>query len=422
MDTEYLKKVGIFALSVLLSCAVLFYFGYHIWHSFTREIETEAAVGVSYEETIKSEGYIFRTETVLESSGGAKSLVPTADEGEHIRKSGEVAKLYSGFSPDTVARIEELEEQIELLGRYKNTQGASLKDSANIDREIYSVLSDIRGLSDKGMAGGAVALRQSLLASVGERAMLTGGIGNLEGEISALESEKKDLVSQLGSLAGTVYTPVSGYYYSQTDGFENVFRPELLEDISLKELRALLEKEGEAPGGAGKTVTKSLWYLVCPVDVSEKNTYKAGGACSVKFRNTEITVDMDVEQVLYDDSGAMVILSTNKMPTGFDFFRTQEVELVKTEYTGLRVPVSAVRLINGETGVYILDVSVVAFRRVEILYNADNSYYIVKMPETAVTEEEEETQEETEYIPDLRLHDSIIVEGKGLYEGRVIGN
>ena len=63
MDTEYLKKVGIFVVSVVLSIGILFYFGYHIWHSFTREIETVAATQVTHMETIEAEGYIFRTET-----------------------------------------------------------------------------------------------------------------------------------------------------------------------------------------------------------------------------------------------------------------------------------------------------------------------------------------------------------------------
>lgn len=425
MDTQYLKKVGIYVLSAILSIGIVFYFGYHIWHSFTKEIETEPAVKTSYEQTVVSEGYVFRTETLLDGTGDARSVIPTVLEGEHIRKGGQVAKMYSGFSPDTVSKVAEIESKIKLLERYGDTGSVSLKDTASIDREIYSVLSDIRGMADSGDLGGAASKRGQLVSCVGERAVLTGTGGEIKSEVSDLEKQKKELVSQLGSQLGTVNTPVSGYYYSETDGYEEVFLADSLADINLKDLRDLLKSEPGRMGTVGKTVTKSRWYLVCMIDESEKNTYKKGYGCTVKFKDSQLSVNMDVENVLHDKEGAALILSTNLMPEGFDFGRKQDVELVKQEYSGLKVPVSAVRLVNGETGVYILDVSVVSFRKVEILYTVDN-YYVVKIPDSAVLEDEEtEGEEESDKpkeTPSLRLHDSIIVEGKGLYEGRVIGD
>ncbi len=418
MDTEYLKKVGIYVLCTVLCIGIVFYFGYHVWHSFTKEIETEAATQITYEETIEAEGYIFRTESPITGTGSAKSVVPTVSEGEHIRKGGSVAKMYSAFAPDTVAKIAQIEKQIELLSRYSNIEDISLRDTKGIDDEIDSILSEMRGLSDTGNARDAVELRQALVSAVGERAVLTGGYSDPGSEIKELEAEKAELIKGLGSMLGTVYTPVSGFYYSEADGYEEIFSAELLEDIGISELRELLTSSPKESSNGGKTVTKSRWYLVCMIDESEKNTYKAGSTCTVKFKNTELSLKMDVETVLYDKEGAALILSTNTMPEGFDFLRIQDVEIVKHEYTGLKVPTNAVRMINGETGVYILDVSTVSFRKVEILYMTDNSY-IVKLPDSTQSDEEDEESKKTR---SLRLHDSIIVEGKGLYEGRIIGD
>ncbi len=418
MDTEYLKKVGIYVLCAVLCVGLVFYFGYHIWHSFTKEIETVAATQISYEEAIETEGYIFRTESPIAGAASAKSVVPTVSEGEHIRKGGAVAKMYSDFSPDTVAKIAQIEKQIELLSKYSDTESISLKDTQGIDSEIRAVLSDIRGLSDRGDAKDAVELRQALVSAVGERAVLTGGYADTKSEIDALTKKKNSLIGELGSMLGTVHTPVSGFYYSEADGYEEVFSADLLEDIGISDLRELLKSEPGEKSSAGKTVTKSRWYLVCMIDESEKNTYKAGKKCTVKFKNTEISLEMDVDSVLYDKEGAALVLSTNVMPEEFVFQRIQDVEIVKREYTGLNVPAKAVRMINGETGVYILDVSTVSFRKVEILYMTDNSY-IVKLPDGTQSDEEDEESKKTR---DLRLHDSIIVEGKGLYEGRIIGD
>ena len=422
MDTEYLKKVGLYVLGAILSVGIIFYFGYHIWHSFTKEIETVFATQTTYQESIETQGYIFRTETLLSGASSSQSVVPDVKEGEHIRKSGNVAKIYSGFAPDTVSRIAEIEEQIEMLRRYGADGNVSLKDTESIEKDIFDSLADMREFSDKGNAGGAAAQRQNLVAYVGERAVLTGSYSGIESEITALESEKQTLMANLGSVAGTVSTPVSGYYYSETDGYETVFSADDLADMTLADLRNVLSYPPSETSAAGKTVTKSRWYLVCMVDESEKNTYKAGSTCNVKFKNTEIMLEMTVNSVLYDKEGAAVILTSNRMPEGFDFYRIQDVELVKQEYTGIQVPVEAVRMVDGEIGVYILDVTVVEFRKIDILYTTDDSYIVSETVDEDEEESAEGEEEESDETLSLRVHDSIIVEGKGLYEGRVIGD
>jgi len=425
MDTDYLKKVGLYILSAILSIGLVVYLGYHIWQSFSTEVETLPAQKITYEQVIETSGVIFRTEKLIENTSNAKSVIPSAREGEHIRKSGEVARLYSEFSPDTVSRISQIEDQIALLSTIRSESGMSLQDTAKTDKEIFSVLSMIREYSSEGNATKAVELRKELISAVSKRALLTGSYSDIDEQITELEKEKAALVGRLGSLMGTVYTPVSGFYYSEADGYEDIFKASLLESITLTDLRSLLSSQPASTQCAGKTVTNSRWYLVCMLDEREKNTYAPGSACKVSFKGNDLSINMDVENVLYDKEGTCVILSTNMMPEGFDFSRNQDVELVKCEYSGIKVPLSAVRMIDGRTGVYILDVSTVSFREINILYKTEN-YYIAEMPDDTYLLPEEEGADapvpEEEYVIPLRLYDSIITEGTGLYEGMVVGN
>ncbi len=436
MDTEYLKRVGLYVISAILCIGIVFYFGYHLWNSFTKEIETEVADRVTFEYSIETKGYIFRTETAVNSTGTVTSLVPSLHEGERVKKGGEVARVYSANSPDTVAKISSIEGQIKLLERYSNADNLTLKDTAGIDREIYSILATVRESADSGRISDAAEQKQALLNAVGERNVLTGGFSDPVGEIEALVEERDRLVATLGAQVGSVHTPVSGFYYSASDGYEDIFKAEELSDITLGELRELLDSDPAAPSNAGKTVTQSKWYLVCMLDEAEKNTYVKDGKCTVRFSGSETVLEMDVYNVMHDKEGTALILTSTRMPEGFDFYRTQDVELLKSEITGLRVPSNALRMLDGQTGVFILDVSTVSFRSVEIIYSDENSY-IVKLDEDAAVEDEEETGREDageETQPDgagegqkkkarpLRMHDIIIVEGKGLYEGRVIGN
>lgn len=439
MDTDYLKKVGLYILSALGAIGLIFYFGYHIWHSLTREVETQPVTKITTERTLEADGYIFRSEIPVYYTSSGGSVVPTAAEGEKINVGGSIAGVYSGSSPDVVSHIRELEDQIALLTSCKEGGVSASKDSASIDRDINSALSGIREAAGKGNALDAVALRPSLLGAVNKRALLTGSDTGIGADISALENEKKELVSRLGSCLENVYAEQSGYYYSTVDGYERIFDPSLLKDITFDETVQLLQSPAEAQTGrcAGKIVTSSVWYTVFKADRKYAGIFTAGEECSVKFKSNETTLKMDIESVLESGDEAVFILSTNYVPSGFDYTRVQGIELIETEYTGLRVPAGAVRIVDGETGVYILDGSTVRFRAISVLYRGDGICIADADPDGKAAEDggEDETSDGTETVdtdeadsedgesktPWLRLHDTIIVSGKGLYDGRVIG-
>lgn len=433
MDTEYLKKVGLYVLGALLSLGLVFYFGYHIWRSVTKEVETQPVTKADAERCIEMDGYIFRSEVpVYTSSGG--SVIPSVSEGEMVNIGGSIANVYSQSAPDVVAHIAEIEDRISLLRSCLDGGTSSFGDSANIDGEIYAALSEIRRESGLGNAASAVALRPSLISSINRRGLLTGSAADINADITALESEKNSLMSSLGALLQNVSAPSSGYYYSDVDGYENVFRPESLGDLTFDEALTLLSTPPESVGAgcAGKMVTSSVWYTLCRAERKYVNTFPKGSECVAEFKSNEISLTMTVEQIIEGESEAVFVLSSRQVPQGFDFSRVQKIELVEAEYTGLRVPIGAVRIVNGETGVYILDGSTVRFRAISVIYRGDGICIVDPDPDgtkkknegengDGASDDENEAENENK-TPWLSLHDNLIVSGKGLYDGRVIGS
>ena len=99
------------------------------------------------------------------------------------------------------------------------------------------------------------------------------------------------------------------------------------------------------------------------------------------------------------------------MPQGFSWSRVQQIELLVSEITGLRVPDAAVREEKGIKGVYILSSSQVVFRRIKIIYEGEG-YYVV-------APRDPEAENYKEY---LDSGDQIIIsvsDGE-LYSGRII--
>ena len=79
--------------------------------------------------------------------------------------------------------------------------------------------------------------------------------------------------------------------------------------------------------------------------------------------------------------------------------------VVSAEYSGLRVPKSALRVIDSKTGVYVVTGMQIKFVTVNVIYS-DNSYIVC------------EQQTSTDTV--LRLYDDVVVKGRNLYDGKIV--
>ena len=105
---------------------------------------------------------------------------------------------------------------------------------------------------------------------------------------------------------------------------------------------------------------------------------------------------------------ALLVFSCDRQPDGFSFDRCQSVSITVSAVSGLYIPKSVVKKIDGEKGVYILRGSIVYFRHIRVVYTGSD-YYLV----AADTEHDDERT----YI---RPNDMIILNGRNLFDGRVL--
>ena len=418
MDKEYLKRVGIYILSALLSLCLIFYLGYHVWRSFTKEVQTQPVTESSVEHTVTVEGYIFRTERPLLLTGSAttegNTLFPLYSDGTKLAKGDIAARLYAGDRPDLQEQLRQIDGQIALLQECVDGDLQSIKDSRSIDRDISDILSGLRADGDSGRATGSAAGRTAFLTAVNKRLLLSGTGSDLHGQIAALQEQRRNLTEGFGALLETVPVPIGGYYYAQCDGYESVYTADFLKDGELG-YTALAEKLAAPPmteaRAAGKLCTDSQWYLVCMLDDAYQNDFEEKRFCTVVLgAGDAFRLEMDVERLLPGEDRFALVLSTREMPADFDFARVQTVRFVTEEYVGFRIPVNAVRVVDGITGVYVLEGSTVRFRAVSPLYSGEGYYIVETNPEADPPKD----------LSWLSQHESLITEGKALYDGKVL--
>ena len=145
--------------------------------------------------------------------------------------------------------------------------------------------------------------------------------------------------------------------------------------------------------------------------INEKKYFKEGETYSALFsENNRTELPMKLEKLIEDKSGERILLvfSCDRQPSNFTFDRCQSVSITVRTVSGIYVPKSVVVREGGVRGVYILRGSVVHFRYIEIVHEGSD-YYLVKRD-----------SEHDEKYTFLRENDMIILNGRNLFDGRVL--
>ena len=459
-DKEYLKKVLVRVIGTVLGILVIIYIGYQIWHKVTSFVKCEPAAPYTYTVKITGEGYVFRNETVIQSpaQGG---VVPLVSAGTKVSSGSSVAGVFSSSGADVEKRLSEIDEQIALLSLSSGTENLGNRDVSKLDAETYSIITEMRRSAEQGRYSEASSHRLNLITKVNRRNAASGTGADVASQIASLKLKREEITRELGELVAEVKTPCSGWYYPDTDGYESIFTSSVIAGLTYDDFKTLLSTPAASTASdAGKTVVDPVWYFVCELSRESLASKEVGEEYTIYFPyNRGVKIQMTLDKICPGGEVGAAVFRTDKMPEGFDFSRMQSYELLENEYTGFKIPKSAVRMIDGQMGVYVLSGEVVHFRMIEPLTEYEN-YYIVRMdheikaeetqtpseadtgqvaqsPEWSPKDPADTKSEETADDPAatsaesvapaekykwLGLNENVIVSGKGLSDGRVITN
>ncbi|MBE6626682.1 MAG: hypothetical protein E7628_05840 [Ruminococcaceae bacterium] len=416
-EKRYLTRVAAYALTAVVAIGVMIFLGYHVVERFSPGLELIDAVPTTVTRTIEVDGYIMRDEEPLYANTATDgSVVPAVPNGGRIAVGSRIVDVYSESSADIELRLSEIDEQIALLTKSK-AENRSVQSAVGIESEIYDTVTSIRKHAEKGNYADALSLRVALLVDIKKKDILTGVITDYDAQISQLQNEKSQLRSTLGRCLETVFAGESGYYFSEYDGYGNVFDPDKLDEMTYDEFTDMLGAEPfySLRLSIGTLVHSYTWYVICPMSRSEANNFEVGKSYFVDFSYSDATLSMKVERVINDTTreNSIVVYSSEKMPLNFDYTRMQPVSISVKDYTGFKIPVSAVRVIDGYQGVYVKDEVTIEFRRINVIY--EDGGYVICTGDPDTTDEGEE-----EKFSWIKQNDIVVVSGTELYSGKVV--
>ncbi len=418
---------------VLLALFMLFVLAYvsmTIYTSNFTMLETEQADYYELNDGVEVEAVALRNEVYITNS--KKGIISyTVSDGEKVNAGGTVAELFSSEQEvENYQKYNEINDELTLLRSMTNSNDTLFVNLDTVDAQIKKKITEYKNLTASNKLGTATASKLELLKLFNERTVITGGSSNFEGRISELQTELDSIKVSDG--IGSVKSKQSGFFVSILDGYENSLDYSEAEHLNADDVNAILKKDPPSDA-VGKVITTINWYLLCPVTSEQALTISSGNTVvdvsiprvmSGSIPATVISVNQSSKT-----SNGLLVLKCDYLDGTLSDIRKENIKIRTYTYSGLRVSRSAIHDDyvtvqdydeNGEKvgsphkektqGVYVVYGKRLAFVPVHIIYS-DNDFVICS---DDVNDPELPTGET------IALHDTVVVRGKELYDGKIV--
>ena len=425
-ENSFSKRRWFSAVCALLVIAIMVYLFHDIFNAnYNNGYETVTTDEIVQQATVDLEAFIIRDEEYIdgESSG---TVVPLVSDGNRVASGDAVARVCkSEKDAADFAALEAAKEERERYISLSNQTELNALDMQKLNTDIENCYADILRTASSNnystLSGNVIELEKFLA----EKQLLGETQIDFSGRIAVVDKKIAEL-EKLNIKPAEVIAPLSGYYISNIDGYEKTFDYSKVNEITVDQVEKLLKaKPAEVSGQMGKIVGSYKWYLAATVDSKYEKILSTGKNLKVNFpyyglENVSVRVE-NLSPAKGDKTA--IILSCNLMNETYANMRNVDAELVLDEYSGYKVPASAVRSATTKDGskvnvVYILRGEIMTARVIDIIYTPkDEDYVIVSMNTQSVTD----PKSKKVLYSAIKRYDEVIVKGRNLENGKSVG-
>lgn len=407
----------------LMAAALAVYFGIYAFNAFNDPYDTTLVYPYTANDSVELDGLIIREEEVFPTQAGI--LEVTRAEGEKVGVGQEVARFYRDVQAQSdQTQIQALELEIELL-EYSAVQGSDVESAARLDEDILQsiaalraayALGDLAELEDQVLTVKSGVLKRGYTYGDGVTA------AQLAEQLQALRGQLAAMQAQSASATTRIRTSRSGVYSNLVDGYESLIGPDSSLQLTPSSLEALLDVPvKEDPSSPGKLISSDRWQLAAVLPADSARRLSQGGTATLRFSGDfSRDIQMHVDQISPETEGqSVVIFSTDRYLAQTTLLRRQTVELIFDSWSGLRIPKTALHLVEehqedkesgqittvSRLGVYGLVAGRTEFKEVTIVTEGSD-YYVVRPVGTGRKV--------------LRAGDEIITRAVGLQDGLLL--
>ncbi|MBO5454332.1 MAG: hypothetical protein J6A69_10305 [Clostridia bacterium] len=384
-------------LVAIVAVILIIIFAFNIFGFMNNRITTQVASLGKIEKNIDADGYIIRDEYIIVSKIGC-FIDSMVSEGERVSKNEVLATVYEDASNAAIHNdIKTLNERIMSLEKLIMAEGG-IQDVQDTDNFLKSKVTDVIEYSHRGNGNILNEVYYELINNIDENtATDNNSIQNL---INELKSEKEQLESQLMGEKTTIVADSAGLYFSYADGYETLLYPEMIPELSVSAFNQLPDgfENSEDNKASAKLVTGYDWYYSFVADASLIDDFDYAAVITLNFdEHTDEDIKAYVYNISEEENGKCVITCRIEKYVHHAFTnRKLSATVILDSTDGLKIPREAIRVVDGQTGVYISKQSIARFRSVNILAQDEN--YVIVSPGQ-------------ENSGELMIYDEVIIKG-----------
>ena len=132
-----------------------------------------------------------------------------------------------------------------------------------------------------------------------------------------------------------------------------------------------------------KIIEGTEWSVAFVATEKELSKLKEGSGVYIRAKNHEEDSEARISYISTPVNGNYLVIATSdKDCTWAMKERFVEIDLIRSKHTGLKVPIAALRVKDGKTGVFAVVDGIVYFKEVNVLYK-DSVYAIVEEDNTS---------------------------------------
>lgn len=335
----------------LLTFAVLtiYLLGYLINFAMRPSVRVESVEmgAISVPATIN--GLIIREETVAKSTR-AGTPVYYYTENQRIGKGKAVCSVQDSAKVDMIeTEIDKIDRDIVDIQKNRTDISVFSDDIKNIEKDIETIYDNYSYRFISGRISDVYDMKDRIKTQMNNRTNIW--VAENSQSLSALQSQRLNYENQLDENKSNILSSESGIISYRVDGFEDVFTPETMAEITKEnfemtyDTKYISKSEDVAEGDPlFKIVSSNTWYIAAYVPENECAGWEKGDSKELftTVEEEEKSISVSVYSITPGDGESFVIFKTDKNILDFISERYISFKINEDKYEGFKIPNEAI--------------------------------------------------------------------------------
>ena len=324
-------------------------------------------------------------------------LDPIVAENEMVKKGKLIATYYdSDIDDETKQKLSRINSRIAEINASPDNKELT---EAQLDNKVNDIMTDIVASATQREINTVISYTADVEDLLSRKQRSEDGAIDTESLLADLRSEKRKLEAAYDGTKTEIISPSHGLFSTHVDGYEDILTKDKALSLTVNDFENLKKSNVSSDnalekGTVCKIMDNSSWWISVLADKNQVTNFSVGETITIRIGTWE--TNGKIEYISNEMEGKYVITASS---VGFSEYVSQNrfasVTFVKASYTGMIVPIKAVRVVDGVQGVYVRTEDTVKYRRVDIIYK-DGKNAVVNPDDTA--------------SDSLKIYDEIVVD------------